>query len=307
MSLWGAADHDDAVVRIARAVPDSGAAGDRLTVGLGTALSFLLAPLTLALMRSEWKEKSARDLRKRETGKPGTGNGKRERRIERLWAFPVSRFPFPVSRFPPFSALGALLALACVHHETAPPPRGPAPPTAAELPPPDAIPGVFTLRQKLTATSPKGGGSFEAVLQKQPGTLTLVGLTPYGSRAFLLQQTKGDVQFTKYIPRELPFAPTFLLLDIHRALATWIGPPLPAGERSAQVGDETVRERWQDGKLVERTFVSAKANPPGRSRSAIAAQSAPGAASIATHITLKNARMDYRVDIETVPPVDLVL
>jgi len=213
-------------------------------------------------------------------------------------------------------AVGALAAIAvlgaltggCVHHETAPPPKGPAPPTAAELPPPDSIPGTFTLRQKLTATSPKGGGSFEAVLQKQPGTLTLVGLTPYGSRAFLLQQTKGDVQFTKYVPRELPFAPTFLLLDIHRALATWIGPPLVTGDRSGQVGDETIHERWQDGKLVQRTFtstststgtsISAKARPPETITITYAGY---GASNIATHITLRNARLDYRVDIETVP------
>ena len=119
---------------------------------------------------------------------------------------------------------------------------------------------------------------------------------------FLLQQTKGDVQFTKYIPRELPFAPTFLLLDIHRALATWIGPPLPAGERSAQVGDETIHERWQDGKLLERSFTSAKAQPPGTITVTYTGHGASNAASnIATHITLVNARLDYRVDIETVP------
>ena len=69
------------------------------------------------------------------------------------------------------------------------------------------------------------------MLQKAPGTLTLVGLTPYGSRAFLLQQTKGDVQFTKYVPRDMPFAPTFMLLDIHRVLDRWLGPP--AGVRRA--------------------------------------------------------------------------
>jgi hypothetical protein len=215
-------------------------------------------------------------------------------------ASPVSRFPSPVSRLPFLcAAVGLLLPLAgCVHHETAPPPRGPAPPTAAELPPPDAIPGAFAVRQKLTATSPKGGGSFEAVLQKQPGTVTLVGLTPYGSRAFLLQQTKGDVQFTKYIPRDLPFAPTFLLLDIHRVLATWLGPPPATGERSGQVGKETVHERWQDGKLIERTFTSTTTNPPGTITVTYAGY---GTAPIATHISLKNARMDYRVDIETVP------
>ena len=197
------------------------------------------------------------------------------------------------------AAIVMLLAAGCAHHQAAPPAQGPPPPTAAELPPPDSIPGTFTLRQKLTATSAKGGGSFEAVLQKQPGTLTLVGLTPYGSRAFLLQQTKGDVQFTKYVPRDLPFAPTFLLLDIHRVLATWIGPPLVTGDRSGQVGDETIHERWQNGKLIERTFAtSAKAQPPGTITITYAGY---GASKIASHITLRNARLDYRVDIETVP------
>jgi hypothetical protein len=219
------------------------------------------------------------------------------------------RSPRLAYRFVPVT-LAALLAIAACAHQPPPPPL-PAP-TAAELPPPDVIPGSFTLRQKLTATSAKGGGSFEAVLQKQPGTLTVVGLTPYGSRAFLLQQTKGDVQFTKYVPRDLPFAPTFLLLDIHRVLGVWLGPP-PAGgsgERSGQVGDETIRERWQDGKLIERTFTSAKSNPPGVITISYAGQNASqgasqgaakGASNIATHITLQNARLDYRIVIETVP------
>jgi hypothetical protein len=199
-----------------------------------------------------------------------------------------------------FVAIVVPLVAGCAHHQSAPPAQGPPPPTAAELPPPDSIPGTFALRQKLTATSPKGGGSFEAVLQKQPGTLTLLGLTPYGSRAFLLQQTKGDVQFTKYVPRELPFAPTFLLLDIHRVLATWLGPPLATGDRSGQVGDEAIHERWQDGKLIERTFTSTgtRAQPPGTITITYAGY---GAANVASHITLRNARLDYRVDIETVP------
>jgi uncharacterized protein DUF3261 len=199
--------------------------------------------------------------------------------------------------------LACLLVLAgCVKHETAPPPARPQAPTAAELPPPDAIPGEFAVRQKIRASSAKGGGSFEAVLQKQPGKLTLVGLTPYGSRAFLLEQTKGDVQFIKYVPRDLPFPPTFVLLDIHRALARWLGPPLAAGERSGQVGDETIRERWRDGRLTERTFASTKANPPGTITITYTAYGASGAAAdFATNITLQNGRLDYRIDIETVP------
>jgi hypothetical protein len=197
-------------------------------------------------------------------------------------------------------ALAACGSAACAHRGGASPPRATIiPPTPAELPPPDAIPGEFSVRQKLNATSPKGGGSFEAVLQKTPGALTLVGLTPYGSRAFLLQQTKGDVQFTKYVPRELPFAPTFMLLDIHRVLGRWLGPPLPAGERSGQVGGETIRERWQDGNLVERTFTNATSKPPGTITISYAGYAA--GSPFATRITLRNARLDYRIDIDTVP------
>ena len=191
-----------------------------------------------------------------------------------------------------------MLALVGCAHETPPASPPMVAPTAAELPPPDAIPGTFAVRQKLTASSAKGGGSFEVVLQKQPGTLTLVGLTPYGSRAFLLVQKKGDVQFTSYVPRELPFPPTFMLLDIHRVLGTWIGPPLAGGERSGQAGDETIRERWQEGKLLERTFTNARSHPPG---TITVSYQGYNASNLATRITLENARLDYRIVIETVP------
>jgi hypothetical protein len=193
------------------------------------------------------------------------------------------------------------LALAGCAHKPPPPPIVARAPTAAELPAPDTIPGAFAVRQKLTASSAKGGGSFEVVLQKQPGTLTLVGLTPYGSRAFLLVQTKGDVQFTSYVPRELPFPPTFMLLDIHRVLGSWIGAPLGAGERSGQVGDETVRERWQDGKLLERTFTNANGSPSNPPGAITVSYKGYGASNLASNITLENRRLDYRIVIETVP------
>ena len=157
------------------------------------------------------------------------------------------------------------------------------------------------MRQKLTATSPKGGGSFEAVLQKQPGTLTLVGLTPYGSRAFLLQQTKGDVQFTKYVPRELPFAPTFLLLDIHRVLATWIGPPL-VDRRAFGAGRRRDHPRALAGRQADRADVHERqSTTAGHDHDHVCRLRCVERRDIATHITLRNARLDYRVDIETVP------
>jgi len=199
------------------------------------------------------------------------------------------------------SALLALVVLgpACAHQEPPPAAAPPVAPTAAEIPPADALPGAFTVRQKLKATSGKGGGSFEAVLQKRPGKLTLVGITPYGSRAFLLEQTGGDVQFTSYIPRDLPFPPTFVLLDIHRVLDTWLGAP-PAGgqgERSDRKMGEQIHERWQGGKLVERTFTRVAGDPPGV---ITVTYEGDGPSGLPAHVKLVNGRMGYEITIDTV-------
>jgi hypothetical protein len=202
----------------------------------------------------------------------------------------------------PFLLAAALLALApaCAHEGPPPAAAAPLPPPApADIPPADALPGTFTVRQKLKATSAKGGGSFEAVLQKRPGTLTLVGITPYGSRAFLLEQTGSEVQFTSYIPRDLPFPPTFVLLDIHRVLDAWLGGP-PAGgqgERSDRKMGEQIHERWQGGRLVERTFTRVTGDPPGV---ITATYQGDGPSGLPAHVKLVNTRLGYDITIDTV-------
>jgi hypothetical protein len=198
----------------------------------------------------------------------------------------------------PFTLALVLMAAACAHRQ--PPPQMPAP-TAKELPPPDAIPGAFAVRQKLNARSAHGGGGFEAVLQKKPGELVLVGLTPFGSRAFLLRQTAADVQFTSYLSRELPFPPTYMLLDVHRVMDTWLaGPPPAEGERSGEVGSERVRERWRAGRLVERTFipVDPAAKPPGN---VTITYQGEGPSGLAARVSLENARFGYSLTIESFP------
>jgi hypothetical protein len=198
-------------------------------------------------------------------------------------------------------AIAPLLALAAACAHQTPPAAATAPippPAAAELPRPEAIPGEFTVRQKLVAKSAHGGGSFEAVLQKKGGTLTMIGLTPYGGRAFVLQQTGGDVQFTKYIPQELPFAPTFILLDVHRVWDAWLGAPLATGDRLGVVAGEKISERWRDGRLVERRFVRAEAGQPGE---IVVSYGAPGPGGLAAHVTLENGRFGYRLDVDTLP------
>jgi hypothetical protein len=169
-------------------------------------------------------------------------------------------------------------------------------PAAADLPPPDRIPGELTLRQKLAAKSAHGGGSFETILQKRPGVLRVVGLTPFGTRAFLLEQRGSTVEFTSYVPRELPFAPTFMLLDIHRVFDTWLdGPPPADGQRGATVGDEQITERWQGGRLQQRTFVRTTGSPPGAITITCKGQALPG---VAAEIVIDNVRHGYQLAIQ---------
>lgn len=201
------------------------------------------------------------------------------------------------------SGLGLLMmtagAAGCAHQAPAARPAPLVPPTAAEIPPADQIPGAFTVRQKLTAKSAQGGGSFEAVLQKSPGKLTLVGITPYGARAFLLEQTGSAIQFTSYLPRDLPFPPNFVLLDIHRVMGAWLGaPPAGDGERAAGQDGERIHERWRGGRLVERTFTRAAADPPGAITISYAGD---GPSGLAAHVTLVNARLGYEITIDSLP------
>ncbi|MES1209968.1 MAG: DUF3261 domain-containing protein, partial [Pseudomonadota bacterium] len=204
----------------------------------------------------------------------------------------------------------AVAAGACAHKSAgggAPPQRPPGsagfqPPAAADLPLPDSIPGVFTVRQKLVAKSPHGGGSFEAVLAKKPGRLTLVGLLPYGARAFLLEQQGSDVQFTNYLPRDVPFPPSWVLLDVYRVFGTWLGPPLADGEREGVAKGERVRERWRAGKLIERRFLrAAKEAPPANAPIMITYQEQEATPGVAERVQLRNDRFGYELSIQTLP------
>lgn len=196
--------------------------------------------------------------------------------------------------------MAATMFAACAHHPPPPAESGPPPPTAAELPPPDRIPADLTLRQKLTASSAHGGGSFETILQKRPGVLRVLGLTPFGSRAFLLEQHADKVDFTKYIPHDLPFAPTFMLLDIHRVFDRWLdGPPPADGERSGTTATgEPITERFQGGRLRQRVFSAAPGTPPGTITVTYDGEISPG---VAADIVLANDRFGYRLQIHNLP------
>jgi len=146
--------------------------------------------------------------------------------------------------------------------------RPPWEPAAREYPgtlvSPSTVPGDFLARQVVKARYGETRIRFDSVLQKRGDTLTLLGLTPFGTRAFLLQQEGTDVNFTSYVDRVLPFPPYYILLDIHRALFIGVSSgPLADGLHTVSRNGEEIRERWMGGRVLERTFRRETGLPPG--------------------------------------------
>jgi hypothetical protein len=165
-----------------------------------------------------------------------------------------------------FALLAALLAGAsCAPHaSTAPADR----PYSGPLVAPSSLPGSFLDRQHIVATYGDRSVTFDAVLQKRGGELTLLGLTPFGSRAFVLRQVGADVSFQSFVPQSLPFPPRYILIDVQRVFFAWAEPPAadggaPGGDRTVERDGEIESEHWEGGRLRRRVFRRADGRPPG--------------------------------------------
>jgi hypothetical protein len=122
----------------------------------------------------------------------------------------------------------------------------------------------FTVDQQVTAEHAGGSESFRAILEKRGDRLVMIGLGPHGGRAFVLTQEGEAVSFDSQMPRELPFPPEYMLMDVHR---TWLvgipregDAPLPDGRHEAVVDGENVAEEWSGGRLVSRSFAILTSN-----------------------------------------------
>jgi hypothetical protein len=122
----------------------------------------------------------------------------------------------------------------------------------------------LTIDQDVTAEHVGGSESFRAVLEKRGERLVMVGLGPHGGRAFVLTQDGTEVHFESQMPRELPFPPEFMLMDIHR---TWLrglpresGASLPDGRHEDFLEGENVSEVWAAGRLLERHYAILASN-----------------------------------------------
>lgn len=178
---------------------------------------------------------------------------------------------------------------------------GPAAPVyPGELQPPSRFGRDFLLHQRVVVRRGEAEHALQTALQVRGDTLTLIGLTPLGTRAFVLTQRGRDVSFTSSLPpdQQLPFEPRFVLHDVQRALLPVLDDrPMADGEHRVALGDEVVTERWAGRRLLERRF-RRRAPPPGgelviRYAGGYVYGEAPGP------IELDNGWLGYRVELET--------
>lgn len=166
----------------------------------------------------------------------------------------------------------------------------------------EALTQDFLARQKLEGKFGEREFKFEAVLQLRGGTLTVLGLTPFGTKAFVLEQTGTQVSFKALIDREIPFPAEYMLQDIHRAWLwhvrlPWADQPPPAGSSSVEIAGERVTETWTDAGLVRRTFERLDGEPSG----VISIDYVGGhqAGQPAKQVVLDNGWFGYRLEIQT--------
>jgi Protein of unknown function (DUF3261) len=171
-----------------------------------------------------------------------------------------------------------------------PPPAAPVTlqPLAADARPP------FVLEQRLRGRYGEREVDAHVVLQWHEGLLRLVGLAPFGARAFVVEQRGSEVRVENSLGRELPFDPRHVLVDIQRVLFAGFSSAQPDGEHELRQGGALIRERWQAGRALERRFVA----PAGKG-DVIVSFSGPAAPVIAPHVRLVNESLGYRLEIET--------
>lgn len=165
-------------------------------------------------------------------------------------------------------------------------------------------PGVtedFLDRQRILATYAGRTMSFDAVLQKRGNELTLLGLTPFGSRAFVVIQKGAAVSFQAFVSQSLPFPPRYMLIDVQRVFfpaSAFKGAGLREGGRQAVAGGEIVTEQWHEGRLMKRTFSRVDGRPPGE----ISVDYEGGMADAAppARVVFTNGWYGYRLEITTV-------
>jgi hypothetical protein len=159
------------------------------------------------------------------------------------------------------------------------------------------------LQQRVTARWDRGGHAgtrgFDAALQKQGDTLTLVGLSPLGTTGFVIRLADTAVEIRNETGEPLPFPARFILIDVQRVFWPWLdaADAPDDGRLTGVVDGERVEQIYAGGRLVERRFERVDARPPGTIRVTYHWQTDDG--SFPARAVLRNDWFGYELDIET--------
>lgn len=197
----------------------------------------------------------------------------------------------------PCAALFSVVVAGC-----ASPQREPPRPYSGPLDSPGIYAGDFTYRQRIVATFGAHTQSFDVIVQKRGDVLTVVGLTPFGSRAFVLEQAGERIRFESFVPQKLPFPPEYMLIDIHRVLFSGVGAPgqvLGDGNHEKAQDGEILTEDWLGGRLFVRRFRRADGDPRGVI-TVTYRDGLPPSGEPAQEVSLDNGWYGYRLQVTTV-------
>jgi len=138
--------------------------------------------------------------------------------------------------------------------------------------------------------------AFECVVQFSQGKLTITGITPYTTRAFVVEQDGLDVHAEAFMLRDVWFEPLQVLYDVHRTFFRGLPASQTNGAHEQVDHGEFVRELWQGGHIVERRF---HALATSASLIVISFEGAP-APLIAPRVRLYNLHYSYWLEIENI-------
>jgi hypothetical protein len=138
--------------------------------------------------------------------------------------------------------------------------------------------------------------AFECAVELSHGKLTIHGMTPYTPRAFVVEQNGVHVSSQAFMLRDVWFDPVQVLYDIHRAFFRGLTTAQPDGYYEVLDRGEVVRELWENGHVVERSFHSLDTFA---SLVVIDFKGAP-APVIAPRVRITNLHYSYSLEIEMV-------
>lgn len=190
--------------------------------------------------------------------------------------------------------LGVAGALAACHPKPKAKPE-PAYAVAGVLLPTAELAPRFQIRQRIHGKYQGREVTIDCVVLLDKGKLSVLGLTPFSTRAFVIEQQGTEVRLQKFVDRDVPFDPAAVLYDLHRVFFRGLPKPQTDGTHEGVDHGDLVRERWEGGHIVERRFQSLEGPTP--QLVVIEFEGAP-APVIAPRVRLTNVAFAYTLEIE---------